>query len=162
MTNNSLPFAFLLILILGSGNVFAQRHGAYAGVGTEITVSGEFLSFQAGVELNRHRIGLVYEIPFSNEEDPFDSEDYNFKALLYEFTFYREKNIQLGALLRGGFSNDDFVVIVPALSTGFIFNDYLKINVITGIRGEKPAFGINLFFNLPFKKHEFPYPVFKH
>ncbi len=150
-----LPF-FLSLFITDAR---AQRHGAYAAAGTEFTVGGNFWGFQAGVELNRHRFGVLYELRFDAEKNPYN-EDYNLKALVYEYTFYREKHLNMGVMLRSGLSNDQFVVVVPALTTAFIFNDYLKLNMITGVRGEKPAIGFNLFFNIPFKKHEYPHPIF--
>jgi hypothetical protein len=141
-------------LFLVSSNTFAQRHGVYAGAGFDFTIAGNLYSLQTGVELNRHRLGFLYESRMDYQSSPY-SKAYNFKALLYEFNFYREKHLHVGLLLRGGFTNDQFVVVVPALSLGYIFNDYWKINMVSGIRAEKPAIAFNLFFNLPFKKNEF-------
>lgn len=146
-------FIFALIFFIQS-NVFAQRHGAYVGTGLDLTIAGNLYGFQAGVELNRHRIGFLHEQRFKYQANKY-STPYQFNALVYEFDFFRDKHINIGLLLRAGFVNDQFLVIVPAISVDYIFNDYWKINMVSGIRVEKPAIAFNLFFNLPFKKNEF-------
>jgi hypothetical protein len=148
---------FLIIfsfIFCANTDLFAQRHGVYAGTGFDFTIAGNLFAIQTGVELNRHRVGLLYETRLGYQDSPY-SKSYNLKALMYEFTFYREKHLKVGILFRGGFVNNDFLVVVPAITLGYIFNDYWKINMVSGIRAEKPAIAFNLFFNIPFKKNEY-------
>ena len=81
-------------------------------------------------------------------------------GLQYQYTFYREKNIHVGIMIRAGTVDQQFFAYVPSLMFDYIFNDYLKMNVSVSVRGQLPAIGFHVYVNLPFKKDEFPNPIF--
>ena len=62
-------------------------------------------------------------------------------------------------MLRAGFVDSEFLVYIPSLIVDFVFSDYFKLALSAGARGQNPAVGLNMFFNIPFKKNEFPNPV---
>jgi len=83
-----------------------------------------------------------------------------FWGVSYQYTFYRERHLQVGALLRLGFVENEFLTHVPSLVFDFIINDYWKVSTRASVRGEQASYGLSLVFNIPFKK-EFPYRLGK-
>jgi hypothetical protein len=79
-----------------------------------------------------------------------------FYGATYQYTFYREKHLQLGAMMRVGMVDKQFLVHVPSFIVDFVFNDYLKVAMTVGSRGKNPSYGLNAYSNLPLKKNEFP------
>ncbi len=152
-----LIFIFLIGII--PSNLLAQRHGIYVGLGPEFTVGGNFGNAHIGVELNRHLIGFSYgkKIRFSDNQFSPKSE---YVGVHYQFTFLRETHIQLGGLLQARVFDGQFFTYLPSFMFDYIFNDYFKFNISLGVRGEYPSYAVNLVFNLPLKKNEFPNPIF--
>jgi hypothetical protein len=81
-------FSFLFIAFIHL-NAFSQRHGVYVGSGIDFTYAGKLIAYQAGVELNRHRIGFLYEERFDKFDNQY-SPSYNLKGAQYVYTVYRE------------------------------------------------------------------------
>lgn len=136
-----------------------QRHGAFVSIGNEFTVGGQIGSLKLGVELNRHLFGITGATKIKFSKHIYNPSN-NYTGAFYQFTFYREQNLNVGIMLRGGYVDDRFFAYVPSLMFDFLFNDYLKMAVSAGVRGNLPSVGFNLSFNIPFKKHEFPHPIF--
>lgn len=147
-----------ILLVIGflflSYTSHAQRHGIGVGAGMESTAVGIMYSYYLNLEMNRHEIGVLMQSRFNRVNSDFNSP-YHFKGMYYQFTFYREKHLYTSVGLRGGLVNDQFVVIAPNLSVGYIFNDYVKVALLCSARFHAPSIGINVFVNLPFKSHEY-------
>jgi hypothetical protein len=122
-------------------------------------VGGPVGALMLGVELNRHSFGFTTASKIGYSYNIYNPSN-NYKGIQYQYTFYREKNLHVGIMLRGGHVDDQFLAYVPALMFDFIFNDYLKFAVSAGVRGQLPSVGFYLSGNLPLKKHEFPNPIF--
>jgi len=129
----------------------AQRHGVSVGLGTEVTVGGAFGNVHVGVELNRHHIGFTHGQKMRYSDNEFNPANKYFGGY-YQFTFYREQHLQLGGMFRAGFVDDHFFTYIPSLMVDYVFNDYFKLNLGVGVRGQKPSTALTLSYNIPFKK----------
>lgn len=147
-----------LVPLLITISAYGQRHGVVFGVGSEMTVTGPFGAAYGGVELNRHFFGGFYASKINYNANEY-SPPHRLAGGFYQFTFYRETNLQVGAMLRAGFVDSEFFVYLPSLVVDYVMSDYFKLSLTAGARGQNPAIGLNAFFNIPLKKNEFPNPV---
>ena len=110
-----------LLFTLFFTTAYTQRHGAYLGVGTEFTVGGQVGSLHLGAELNRHIFGISLATKISSSDNTYNPAN-DYIGLQYQFTFYREKNLNVGIMIRAGTVDEQFYALAPSLNFDYIFN----------------------------------------
>ncbi len=122
----------------------------YVGIITESTVSGGLAGFYAGAFLGkRFGIGAYYETPTSSFDNDFNGNR-SAAGVFGSYVLLKENKLDLSVLLRAGFENEKFVIIVPSVVMGYAVSQRFHISMLGGFRYEKPSIGLTLGYR--FKK----------
>ena len=142
---SSLTITFLLLIL-----TFTKSHSQvalYTGIATEYTVSGTFIGGYGGLTFGKKSsVGVFYETRAERFDSRFN-KNLNFYGAYFSHFFVHEEKLSLGALLRGGYERDRFVVVVPSILVAYRFSKLFSLTMISGARSEKPSIGLGLNFN---------------
>jgi len=122
------------------------------GATAEWTVAGTLVGGYAGVKFNdRIGLGALYETRTVEFDSRFNENLSLFGAFI-NYRLLREGKIDVDIFLRGGYANDRFIIVVPALNFEYFITPRLSAYAMLGVRSEKPAIATGLFYH--FRKRE--------
>ena len=145
-----MKLSVILILIFVFINCFCARSQVmpHVGVLIESTVAGTFDGVYAGIHIGRRlSIGTFYERRLNRFESKF-SENYYLAGLYGSWMFLINEKVSLSVILRGGFYNKQFLLVVPSFGTTIKVAKRINVIVASTYRAESPSVGLGLTVNL--------------
>ncbi len=140
---------FILLFLFSLCKSEAQTT-PWFGTSVEWTVAGSLAGAYAGLDISdKFGAGSFYETRTKRFDSRFN-ENLSFLGAFVSYTLIQENKLQAGLMLRGGYENDRFIILVPSLKLDYRLSDRLRLFTLSGFRSEKPSMSLGLSFH--FKK----------
>ena len=131
----------LLLLFATKSKAQVTPEIAYA---TELTGVGTYWSLYGGLGLGkRHTFGVLFEDRFNKYDSKFNESAF-MTGLYYRFLIFQDTKMNASIMLRGGYVNDKFLILVPSLMAGYNFNERFSFNFWGTYRSELAAVALGL------------------